>query len=202
MSADLPVVQSSGITIEIAYQEYEGATPVDLPPVPFIGNWVEVAYHEYKVIEKHIPVVIEPSVTDSMVSGGLVWVRAILNIIKFAFSGKAYLFDGSKFDVLGTPIAVIYPTLVSKDDVAYLVGGLKEDGTTPETLYVYGLEANEYKPNKDYVAFVIPETDVYVIDEQNVTRGIIRGIGATPVMTNWKLISRKPFVAIVMEVKE
>ena len=199
MSTDTPVEQTS-FFMEIAIQEQE--TSLADTPVDQATFQKQFCYQEIETKERDIPVVEEPTVSDTTVTGGLIWIKVIQNVIAFAFSGKAYIFDGNKFDVLGTPVSVIYPTLVSKDDVAYLVGGLKEDGTTPETLYVYGLEASEYKPDKDYVAFVIPETDVYVIDEQNVTRGIIRGIGATPVMVNWKLVSRKPFVAIVMEVKE
>jgi len=197
--ADLPKEQTV-FWIEVSYQETE--IQVSDLPKEFSVVWRQLAVQEQETKVLDTPIIEEPTVTDTTVEGGIIWVKAIVNVIKFAFSGKAYLFDGSKFDVLGTPVAVIYPTLVSKDDVVYLVGGLKEDGTTPETLYVYGLEANEYKPEKDYVAFVISETDVYVIDDQNVTRGTIRGIGATPVMVNWKLVSRKPFVAIVMEVKE
>jgi len=196
---DLEVEQIASY-VEIAYQEQE--TKVTDTPVEQNVNVSELAYQEQETVVEDLPIAEEPTITDTTPSGGLIWIRAILNVLRFAFTGKAYIFDGNEFKPIGVPIAVVFPTLVTKDDVAYLVGGLKEDGTTPETLYVYGLEANEYKPDKDYVAFVIPETDVYVIDDQNVTRGIIRGIGATPVMVNWKLVSRKPFVAIVMEVKE
>ena len=171
-------------------------------PVEQIINWLEICYQEQETIVKDLPVIEEPTVTDTTVSGGLLWVKAIFNIIKFAFSGKAWLFDGTKFVELSTPVAVIYPVLTSLDDKAYFVGGLKEDGSVPDTIYVYGLEANELKSDKDYVAFIISEARVYVIDEENITRGSVIGLGATPVMKNWKLISRKPFVAIVMEVKE
>ncbi|RLC59856.1 MAG: hypothetical protein DRI01_10925 [Chloroflexi bacterium] len=199
MATDLPVEQPSNY-VQIAYQEQETVTtdkPIEQAP-----TYSELGYQEQETVVKDLPVIEEPTVTDTTPSGGLIWIKIVQNIIRFAFLGKAWLFDGTKFIELGTPVAVIYPVLVSLDDKAYFVGGLKEDGSVPDTIYVYGYEANELEADKDYVAFVISETEVYVVDEENITRGSVKGLGATPINKGWKLISRKPFTAIVMEVKE
>ena len=169
------------------------------PAIQYI-SLLHVAYHYPTTVYKDVVVIEEPAISDTTVTGGLLWIKAVCNIINFAFAGKAYLFDGSSFKELGTPVAVIYPVAASDGNAAYLAGGLEEDGGIPDTVYGYGIEASELEADKDYIAFIIGEETVYVIDVENVVRAKVV-TGAAPFQQGWKMVSRKPFVAIVMEVK-
>jgi hypothetical protein len=130
------------------------------------------------------------------------YAKLTYNVLRFAFLGKAFLFDGEKLVEVGVPEAVIYPVLVTDGDKAYFTCGLKEDGSVVGILYGYNIDGYDIKADKDYVAFIVSESVVYIVNESNTVVGTTKLFGATPLLKGWKLVSRKPFKAIVMSIKE
>jgi len=179
----------------IAYQSIDTISRNN--PKEHSTNLAEFSYQQQETKLKPLIYVEEPTVTDTTVSKGLVWIKLVLNIIRFAFSGKSYLFDGQSFKEVAFPHRTVYPVAVSINDFIAVAGGLKEDGTALESVLSFGDTVYVYIADSDYQCFVVGETDVYVIDDNNSVRATIV-TGSTPLLKRWMLISRKPFKAVLM----
>jgi hypothetical protein len=151
---------------------------------------LQLAYQSFEEDVKH----------DSFPSSDATYVKLTYNVLRLAFLGKAFLFDGEKFVEVGVPEAVIYPVLVTDGDKAYFTCGLKEDGSVVGILYGYNMDGYELKADKDYVAFIISEGIVLIMNENNTAVGTIKLLGTAPLLKGWKLVSRKPFIAIIQSV--
>jgi len=196
----LPVEQSTSTWIEIAYQEQE-TTARDVPMEQSASVWAELGVQEQETVERVAPALDEPTVVDTTVSGGVWWLKVVQNIVAFAFAGKAYLFDGSEFRELGTPVAVIYPVAVSDGSAAYLAGGLEEGGGVPESLYGFNVESYVLVADRDYLAMVVAGgSPVYAVDTGGAVAAEIRGVATVPLLAGWRLVSRSPFVAILQRI--
>jgi len=181
--------------LQIAYQSVD--TVSRNSPREHSTNLAEFSYQQQETRTKPLIYVEEPSVSDTTVSGGLVWIKLVLNLIRFAFAGKSYLFDGQSFQEATFPHKTVYPVAVSLNDFIAVAGGLKEDGTALGSVLSFGDTVYVYIADSDYQCFVVGETDVYVIDDSNNVRATIV-TGSTPLLKRWMLISRKPFKAVLM----
>jgi len=170
--------------------------PTNLP-VDNYGYMLLVAYQQQETRIKPLTYVEEPSVSDTSVSGGLIWVKMVLNLLKHAFTGKSYVFDGSSFTEAAFPVKTVYPTAVSLGDYIAVAGGLSEDGSALGSILSFGDTVYVYMSTGNYQCYVIGEGDVYVIDENNTVRAVVQ-TGSTPLLNGWKLVSRKPFQAVLM----
>jgi hypothetical protein len=178
--------------LQLAYQSFEAdVKQVNLEHVTQIAK-AQLAYQSFADVKlASIPL------TDVEMYAKLTY-----NVLRFAFLGKAFLFDGEKLVEVGVPEAVIYPVLAVDGDKAYFTCGLKEDGSVVGVLYGYNIDGYDIKADKDYVAFIVSESVVYIVNESNTVVGTTKLFGATPLLKGWKLVSRKPFKAIVMSIKE
>ena len=129
--------------------------------------------------------------------GEELYLKATYNPIMFAFAGRAFLFDGSKFEEFGSPATVIFPLAVAGDGRIFVGGGMREDSTTEENLYGYGLESYFIAADRDYIAVVVPSGTVYVIDGAGNVVQTTKQLSVVPLLRGWKLVSREPFVAVV-----
>ena len=219
MSA-LPVEQSSGAYLEVAYQEQETTTAnvgveqgvytwlqyayqaLDVVTsdveVEQISMFSQVGYQELEVVEKDLPVPEEPTVTDTTPSGGFAWVKVADNVLRFAFVGKAYLFDGERFEEFGSPGIIVFPAAAQLPAVA---GGLTEEGTPSPATAVYGTETYVVEADRDYLAMVIPgEKPVQLVDQSGAVKQVIKGVATVPLLTGWKLVSRSQFIAMLQRI--
>jgi len=134
--------------------------------------------------------------------GAIFTLRNVINILSFVFGGKAYVFDGSsvsEFPSHGE--AVIFPLLAFGEDKIAVYGGLKEDGTIPNDIYVYGQDSYVIDVAKDSVALIIAgEEPVYVYDSEGNVKSKVTTIATLPVLAGWRIASRKPFIAMLMTV--
>ena len=176
--------QKSGMTI-VAYQQYD--TIESNYETNQNGSRIYLSYQEYETIER------TPAQDDY---GQLL--KIVVNIMRFKFAGKAYMFDGSKFTEIGSPYKVVFPTLVSKEDKIYTVGGQKEDGTILGDVYGYNQDIYVATADRDYSVYVIAgDTPVYLIDQNKNVVQKIEKLMALPLLSGWGLISRSPFVLII-----
>ena len=180
-------IESRAYIGEVSFQEHE----VVLNQILGLTNALQLAYQEYEVERVGVADI------DTRESG-----TVTMNVLPTPLYGKVYLFDGVSITEIGTPVAVIFPALASMDKELFMTGGLEEGGGIPDKVYGFGVEASQLLSDKKYVGFVIADADVYVLDDQSKVRTVIRNLGATPIYRGWRLVSRKPFTAIVMEVKE
>jgi len=128
--------------------------------------------------------------------GDVPTLKLTCNILQFVFKGKAFLFDGSIKEV-GSPVIAIYPVVAGKEDRGYVTGGLTEEGTIVSDLFVRGVESYVMTADRDYIAVVIPTDTVYVLDSVGNVVSTHSKLGVLPLLTGWKLVSRKPFIAII-----
>ena len=203
MATDLPVEQYAGASIEVAYQEYEGAEPADIPSES-IANWGQIACQALEVVERDIPIIEEPTVTDTTPSGGVMWIKSVINIVRFPFKGLAWLFDGSQFtEFPAQEIPVIFPVVVI-DGYLVMSCGMKEDGTLAEDVLGFGQtrEIIENNTGRDLLALVSCEKDqtVYLVDDiGNVIKRVLPS-EAVLLANGWKLVSDRSFKAFVRKV--
>jgi len=129
--------------------------------------------------------------------GDVPTLKLTYNILQFVFKGKAFLFDGSSIKEVGSPVIAIYPVVAGKDDRGYVTGGLTEEGTIVSDLFVRGVESYVMTADRDYIAVVIPTDTVYVLDSVGNVVSTHSKLGVLPLLTGWKLVSRKPFIAII-----
>ena len=119
------------------------------------------------------------------------------NVLYFVFSGRAFLFDGEEVVEASSPVVAIYPITTSKEDRAYVTGGLTEKGTIVPDLYVRGVEAYVMTADRDYIAILLPTDTVYVIDEKGSIVTTHKMVTVLPLLKRWKLVSRAPYIAII-----
>jgi len=191
---NLPV-DNYGYMLLVAYQQQE--TKSRNTPVLQVVNLLMPSYQQWETRIKPLIYVEEPSVSGTSVSGGLIWVKMVLNLLKYAFTGKSYVFDGSNFTEAAFPVRTVYPTAVSLGDYIAVAGGLSEDGSALGSILSFGDTVYVYMSTGNYQCYVIGEGDVYVIDENNSVRAVVQ-TGSTPLLNGWKLVSRKPFQAVLM----
>jgi len=194
VSANLPV-DNYGYMLVVAYQQQE--TTSRNTPILQVVNLLMPSYQQQETRTKPLTYVEEPSVSGTSVSGGLIWVKMVLNLLKYAFTGKSYVFDGSNFTKATFPVKTVYPTAVSLGDYIAVAGGLSEDGSALGSILSFGDTVYVYMSTGNYQCYVIGEGDVYVIDEDNTVRAVLQ-TGSTPLLNGWKLVSRKPFQAVLM----
>jgi len=195
---DLPVEHFANI-LEYAYQQQD--TALRDSPSPHSANILEAAYQQHETKLEPLPFTDEPTVSDTSVSGGILWVKVVLNIIMFAFTRKGYVFDGSQVREWASPTPVIFPALVSDGSRAYLAGGLHEDGSVEESLWSYGEASYMIESDKDSLAMVIAgDKPVYLVDEHGSVKLVISSVLTVPFNLGWRLVSKAPFKAIVTRV--
>jgi len=194
VSANLPVDNNVNLVM-IAVQQQETITKNT--PIEQVVNLLMPSYQQQETRVEPLTYVEEPSVSGTSVSGGLIWVKMVLNLLKYAFTGKSYVFDGSNFTEAAFPVRTVYPTAVSLGDYIAVAGGLSEDGTALGSILSFGDTVYVYLSTGNYQCYIIGEGDVYVIDENNSVRAVLQ-TGSTPLLNGWKLVSRKPFQAVLM----
>jgi len=125
--------------------------------------------------------------------------RITYNVLYFMFKGKSYLFDPAKNTIkeVGAPAVVVFPNTVSREDRAYVTGGLAEDGTIRSEFFVSGLEVYTMTADREYIGVVIPTGTVYIIDDVGSVVSTFNKINVITLLRNWKLVSRSPFTAIL-----
>ena len=202
MATDLPVEQYAGVSIEVAYQEQETISADK--PIEQVSAFTEAGYQEYEVKEKDLPIIEEPTVTDTTPSGGLIWIKSVINIVRFPFKGLAWLFDGSKFtEFPAQETSVVFPVVVT-DGYLVMSCGMKEDGTLAGDVLGFGRtrEIIENNTGRDLLALVSCEKDqaVYLVD--NIGNVIKRVLPSEAVLlaNGWKLVSDRSFKAFVRKV--
>jgi len=197
MSA-LGVAQPS-FHVQIAYQQQE--TTSRNTPVPTPSLYKEIAYQQQEIKLKSVAIIVEPSVSDTVVSGGIAWVKIVCNVLRFAFAGKSFLFDGKEIVEWKEPgIAVIYPVAVEN----IMCGGLKEDATLYEMCKVYGKEMYVYEntTGASLAVFVDAERDatLYLIDDKgNVISKVTPGM-LLYLRPNWVIVGDRQFRVIHVKV--
>jgi len=123
--------------------------------------------------------------------------KLVYNVLYFVFSGRAFLFDGEEVVEAGSPVVAIYPIATSKEDRAYVTGGLTEEGSVVPDLYVRGVESYVMTADRDYIAVLLPTDMVYVIDEKGSIVTTHKITTVLPLFKGWKLVSRAPFIAVI-----
>jgi len=186
--SNTPVDQTSGNYLEIGYQEEEIAescTPAD----QMLGNYAEVSYGERDIVKHVFPYMSED-----------IYYKFTVNILRFAFTGKMYLFDGKsvkEFPSSGSQ--VIFPMISFGDGKIVVYGGLKEDNTINNDIYIYGQNSYVVDIKKEGIAMIVAgDEPVYVYDESGNVKCRITTINAVPVMKGWRVASRKPFIVMFM----
>lgn len=183
------IYNEQGIDVlEIAYQEQETkSSPVFNSQETDV---LEVAYQEQETMEKTLGL-IEHDI-----------VKIVYNVIYFAFSGKAYLFDGNSLSDFGSPAVVVFPCLAVAEEKAYVVGGLREDGEIEGVLYGYNTDSYWMTADRDYVAYIIAGSEpVFVVDEKGNTLMEVKRIAVAPFLAGWRLVSRKPFSTVLQKLR-
>jgi len=201
VATNLPV-DIYGYVLQIAYQQQE--TVSRNSPVENLTNLAELSYQQQETKTKLLPYAEEPTVSDTTVSGGLIWIKVVLNMVRFAFKGLAWLFDGNKFTVFPAPyVPLIWTVVVSKEGLV-MAGGLKEDWSVLGDVNVFGMvmETVENFSGKDMLALVSCEKgqDVYLIDDKgNVVKKVLPS--ETVLFRNgWILASKHKFKAYVVRI--
>ena len=196
---DFPVEQAVSF-FEIAYQEYEVVSRDQ--PIEQIANFSELAVQEYEVVTKDMPILEEPNISGETVTGGVLWIKYVINIIRYAFAGKAFLFDGSSITAFpNTGVFAIYPSVAGTEDYIAFIGGLKEDNTIQNELLVYGQEVYRIEADRDYMALIIPgEEVVQVYDENGNIIKATKEITTVPLLKGWVVASRKQFVVSLLPI--
>jgi len=182
---------------EISYGP--GASPTSSPRPAPVGMMV----YQQPVKDIDLSIFFEPTVSDSTVSGGMAWIKAHVNVLRIAFKGLAWLFDGSVFTGFPAPyVPLIWTVVVSKEGLV-MAGGLKEDWSVLGDVNVFGMvmETVENFSGKDMMALVSCEKgqDVYLIDDKgNVVKKVLPS--ETVLLRNgWILASKYKFKAYVVK---
>jgi len=174
--------------LQLAYQSFE--TDVKLADIQHITPFSK-SQLTYQSFEKDVKLSTIPYPGEEL------YLKTTYNPIMFAFAGKAFLFDGSKIEAFSSPVTVIYPLVATVDSRIFTGGGMREDSTIEENLYGYGLDSYFITADRDYLAVVIPTDVVYVIDEAGNIVQTTKQLSVVPLLRDWKLVSRKPFTAVV-----
>ena len=132
------------------------------------------------------------------------WIKSIINMVRFPFKGLAWLFDGSQFtEFPAQETPVIFPVVVT-DGYLVMSCGMKEDGTLAEDVLEFGQtrEIIENNTGRDLLALVSCEKDqtVYLVDGiGNVIKRVLPS-EAVLLANGWKLVSDRSFKAYVRKV--
>jgi len=184
---DLPIEQPAGFA-EIVYQQQD--TVSRDKPIEVIIAYGEMGYQQQETITETYPIPVEVAT-----------LKFVVNILSFVFGGNAYLFDGSS--VIGFPShgeAVIFPMLAFGEDKIVVYGGLREDNTVANDIYVYGQESYTVDIPYDAVALIIAgDEPVYVYDTNGNIKATITTITTVPVLSRWKIASRTSFTIKLMK---
>jgi len=197
MSA-VPVAQPS-FHVQIAYQQQE--TTLRSVPVPVVSLHGELAYQQQETTLRRVPITEEPSVVDTTVSGGISWVKLVINVLRFAFTGKTFLFDGKEIVEWKKPgVAVVFPIAVEN----VVCGGLREDATLYELCKVYGREMYIYRNTTGASIAVFadaePGTTLYLVDDKgNAITTVVPGM-LIYLRANWSIVGDKAFGVVHMKV--
>jgi hypothetical protein len=185
LSIEMPIDFS---IIQIAYQSFIGVNdlekPIDFPKL-------QLTYQSSTDIKTDI----------IQYPGEELYLKTSYNAISFIFSHKAWLFDGSIFEEFSSPIVAIYPFATVQENKIFVGGGFRKDLSIVENVYVYGAESYLFVADDDYLAVIIPSGITYIVDDKgNIIQTTTQPI-VTPLLRNWRVISRNSFTVIVQRLR-
>jgi len=188
--------------ITASYQRYDVVGRNS--PVPHSLSYITASYQRYEVTARNTPVVDEPTVTDTTPSGGITWIRTIVNIISYTFRGKAWVFDGTKFNEVGSPGTVVFPIVASDGEKVMVTGGITKEGLIKgEVLgynFTYHFVVNALPKSLVCWAYGSPDIELVLADDKGTMVRTVKVAEAVLLQPWWKLISKSEFSVLCTKV--